>query len=249
MADREKPSGETTLGGEGGAFPPTAWSQLVLPGGLTPEERRSQLERLAQRYWKPIYHYIRARWNRSNEDAKDLTQKFFVWIMETDLLSKVRHEKGRFRNFVKVVLTHFLQGDYDAEQSLKRGGKVEHLHLDFIVGADEPAVTTPDPEQALDEHWRRTLIEEAMLRLRRHYEGEGKTFQYKIFEDFYCSPEPGPSYQDLAERYRLSLTDVTNYLARVRTRYRALLEELLADGVTGLAELREEFDDLFREGR
>lgn len=249
MGNRGPGSGETTVGGEGGAFPATAWSQLVLPGSRSPEERRRQLERLALLYWKPIYHYIRVRWQRSNEDAKDLTQKFFVWIMETDLLSKVRLERGRFRNFVKVVLNRFVQGDYDAEQAVKRGGRADHVNLDFITGADEPALPHTDPEQALDEHWRRTLIEEAMLRLKRHYEREGKPRHYELFEDFYGSPEPAPSYQELAERHGLSVTDVTNYLARARGRYRAFIEEILADSVTGLAELRDEFEELFREDR
>jgi DNA-directed RNA polymerase specialized sigma24 family protein len=39
-----------------------------------PLERERALETLFEAYWKPVYKYIRLRWNKTPEDAQDLTQ-------------------------------------------------------------------------------------------------------------------------------------------------------------------------------
>lgn len=230
-------------------FTATAWSQLVLRRDAGPEERQRRVELLARRYWKPIYAYIRRRWNRPNEEAKDLTQKFFLWMLETDFLEKVRADRGRFRNFVKKAVERFVLGEYDAERRLKRGGGTALVSLDFIgAGAVEAAAPALDPEALFEEQWRRVLVQEALARLRSALESAGKLVPYRIFEDFYFAPEPGPSYEDLAARHGVSKVDVANALARVKARYRAILEELLAESVAGPAELRQEFRELFGEG-
>src|SRR5690242_3501359 len=73
---------ETTLGGQDRHFPETTIGFLSLLRRRTDEGRRAALEMLCARYWKPVYAYIRAGWSKSNDDAKDLTQSFFLWIQE-----------------------------------------------------------------------------------------------------------------------------------------------------------------------
>jgi len=237
---------DTTIGVGGPEFPATAWSLVLLPRGIDPAERKRKLELLARRYWKPIYFYLRAKWRRSNEDAKDLTQRFFLWMMQTDFLGKVHEDRGRFRNFVRVALERFLFGEHDAEKSLKRGGGRAALDLDFVTGLDvEPASPALPAEELLKEHWRRALIDEALRRLKECCEAESKLVHYRLFEDFYLAPEPGPSYEELSRRHRVSPGDVGNYLARTRSRYRAILEALVSDEVLGFRELKEEFEELF----
>jgi len=239
-------AGETSWLGQAGAdFGATAWSCILLRSDASPEERQAKLEALARRYWRPIYHYVRARWGRSNEDAKDLTQQFFLWMLDTDFLSKVQPRHGRFRNFVKTCVERFVLGEYDAQQRLKRGGGRAPLSLDFIQAVGQEPAAGATPEHTLDEQWRRVTIDDAMGRLRAYYEAEGKLVQYQVFEDFYFAPEPGPGYEELAARHGLTATDVANWLARARSRFRALLEEALVDSVGASDELREEFRELF----
>jgi len=51
------PDADTRLGGSGRDFPTTLWSSVLQPEAES--VRRSSLEHLARRYWKPIYTYIR----------------------------------------------------------------------------------------------------------------------------------------------------------------------------------------------
>lgn len=64
---------DTSIGGPHDRFPSTHLSLLeAAAAGLTAEA----LDRVIALYWKPVYRYIRLRFHKGNEDAKDLTQGF-----------------------------------------------------------------------------------------------------------------------------------------------------------------------------
>ena len=111
------PSGETSLGGGRREFPDTRWSRLL--GGRADEAAAADL---ARTYWKPVYAYVRAKWGKSNEDAKDLAQDFFVWMIETGFVAKADRDRGRFRAFVKVALNHYIANEEEKRRREKRGG-------------------------------------------------------------------------------------------------------------------------------
>src|SRR5262245_12942315 len=138
---------DTELGGRGRDFPSTCWSRFLVgaarkDAGAT----RPAAETLARDYWKPIYAYVRAKAARSNEDAKDLTQDFFVWMMETDFLSRADPARGRFRAFVQVALKHYLANRERDARREKRGGDQKLLTLGEIVdwGVPDPAGRPPE---------------------------------------------------------------------------------------------------------
>src|SRR6202049_3057706 len=69
-----------------GQFPATRWSLIVAARSAVPEERQRALEILIAAYWKPVYKYIRLRWDKDNEQAQDLTQDFFLRVLEQEFL-------------------------------------------------------------------------------------------------------------------------------------------------------------------
>src|SRR5439155_1531158 len=87
-------------------------------GGDRGEPSEEAIQELARRYWRPIHAYIRMVGRRSDEDARDLTQDFFVFMMETDFAAKADPNRGRFRSFVKVALKHYLGEEARAEGRL-----------------------------------------------------------------------------------------------------------------------------------
>src|SRR6266478_3973537 len=72
----------------GDRFPPTRRSVIEAARSIDAEERERALEALCAAYWKPVYKYVRWRWNRSPEAAQDLTQGFFAELLERELLEK-----------------------------------------------------------------------------------------------------------------------------------------------------------------
>ena len=99
---------DTDIGGPGGRFPTTHGSAIVGVGSADSGERQRSFDTLVAAYWKPVYKYIRIRWHKSNEDAKDLTQGFFVQVMEKDYLRPYDPARARFRTFLRTCLEGFL---------------------------------------------------------------------------------------------------------------------------------------------
>ena len=74
------------------------------------DRNQAVLNELFERYWRPIYIYLR-RSGRGLPEAEDLTQAFFVHLLEKDLLERVRLRQSRFRAYLRSVLENFLANE------------------------------------------------------------------------------------------------------------------------------------------
>jgi hypothetical protein len=75
---------DTAIGGPHGRFPSTQVSLLEAAAAGVPGDA---LDRVIALYWKPVYRYIRFRFGKDNEDAKDLTQGFFAAALQRDFFT------------------------------------------------------------------------------------------------------------------------------------------------------------------
>ena len=138
---------ETGIGGPGGKFPATQWSAITaLRSGQTPA-RDQALEVLVILYWKPVYKYLRIKWRKSNEDAKDLTQAFFVRAIEKEFFRNYDPGKSRFRTFLRTCLDRFAMNEAKAARTVKRGGDALFLPLDFHQAEAELKRVELSPEE------------------------------------------------------------------------------------------------------
>jgi RNA polymerase sigma factor (sigma-70 family) len=236
------PEQDTSLGGSLRGFETTQWSQVVLARDGEAAERRRAFERLLERYWKPVYAYVRLQWGYGNEDSKDLTQQFFTWLLEGNALDHVRRNRGRFRIFLRVVLRNFLTDAYRSGKALQHGGDRAIVDLEE---AEEAVPAAGSPEAAMDQEWRRALVSQGLDLLRQEYRALGKEAYYRLFEAYYFGQEPEPSHEAVAARFGISPTDVNNHLADARRRFRRNVYGLVARSVTDAEGLRLEIRDLF----
>ena len=58
---------------------------------------REALQRLCQTYWYPLYAYVR-RQGHSPEDAQDLTQEFFVRLLESRSITRADRKSTRLNS-------------------------------------------------------------------------------------------------------------------------------------------------------
>ena len=153
--------GDTELGGKGQEFPQTTWG-LVSRVRKEHAQRQQGLDDLCVRYWKPIYGYVRRAWRKSNEDAKDLTQAFFMWLVDGEVLKKYDPGQGSFRFYLKGLLRGYVSNHEQALRRLKRGGEARHLDIfDDMANLSEAIADerTESPEDAFDRAWVDELIE------------------------------------------------------------------------------------------
>src|SRR5262245_39840764 len=95
-------------------FATTQWSVVLQAGGQS-AEASAALEKLCRAYWFPLFAFIRRK-GHSEEDAKDLTQQFFVRLLERNDFQTVDARKGKFRTFLLTAATHFLSNERDRAQ-------------------------------------------------------------------------------------------------------------------------------------
>ena len=88
-------------------FPTTRWTLVVAAGDLERPEARSALVSLCENYWYPLYAYLRRRGYPADQ-AQDLTQEFFIRVLEGRYLDRADPERGRFRSFLLSALKFFV---------------------------------------------------------------------------------------------------------------------------------------------
>jgi RNA polymerase sigma factor (sigma-70 family) len=230
---------DTDLGGPAVVFPATRGSLVRAAASPDPTIRRRAQDSLITAYWKPIYKYIRIKWKRSNEDAKDLTQAFFVRALEQDFLDRFDPRKARFRTFVRLCVDGFVANEQRAASRLKRGGGTNLLSLDFEDADGElrqqPAALEMDLDDFFRQEWLRGLFALAVEDLRQECAAGGKEVRFKLFERYDLdNPEAGVrlTYAQLGQELGLSATQVTNHLAFARRQFRHFLLNRLR-GTTG----------------
>ncbi len=231
-------------------FPATRESLIQAVVATDPEASRRACDVLIETYWKPVYKYLRVIRRFEHDDAEDLTQDFFAHALAKDTLRGYRFEKGRFRTYLRVCLDRFAANAIKGRNRQKRGGGLQRISFDkeaVEAGiAGDLKFAGLDPEEYFRREWIRVLFERGLEALTLDYRSGGKAVQLEVFLAADVDPKDGgrASYQDLADRFRISVSQVTNYLAAARRAFRrAALAELRESCGTD-REFREEARDL-----
>ncbi|MEO6325860.1 MAG: sigma-70 family RNA polymerase sigma factor [Thermoanaerobaculia bacterium] len=230
-------------------FPPTRGSMIDAVRSAEASERERGLASLAEAYWQPVYRYVRLRFGRSHEEAADLTQTFFFEVVEKGLLARFDPRRGRLRTFIRVAVDGVVSDDWTASRRQKRGGGAVHLSLEEPLTGFLP-VTSPDaPDELFEREWARSMLERALEQLRATCEASGAILDFQLLTCYDLEDqEPGqsrPTYAELARRFDVSETTVTNRLAAARRGLRKAALALLRGTSAGENELRRDERTLF----
>jgi RNA polymerase sigma factor (sigma-70 family) len=230
----------TQLGGPPApALPATSITLLHACRSGGSEARRAALERLAELYWKPVYCLIRRTWNRSNEDAKDLAQEFFVRIvLDGGLVERYDADRGGFRALLRASLQNFLRQEYRDAHALKRGGEGRPLSLEED-GVDLEDLQSAPAEEVFDRAWERVVFARAATRAKERLDREGRAEWWEALEAYELGPS-NPTYEDLAARFGIARDTVKVRLACARQALLEAAREVLADTAASPEEIERE---------
>ena len=222
-------------------LPTTQWGLLVAASAEDAGKARAALEELYRLYCYPIYAFIRRR-GHGRQDAQDLTQDFFVHLLEKGTLGRADPQRGRFRSFLLGALDHFLAHAAERARAAKRGGGYQWVFLDDDAAEDRYQLAAPEgmtAEKVFEARWAATIVESAFERLRSELESEGKGHLFEALQGFLLGEEDA-SYQQVADALSLSLGALKTAIHRLRGRYRALLREEVARTLATPEEVDEE---------
>jgi RNA polymerase sigma-70 factor (ECF subfamily) len=230
---------------QSGLFPVTHWS--LLAQGSSETERDAALEELCRKYWNPVYIFVRRR-GLDHHQAEDLTQGFFAFIIEKQILRKADRLKGKFRTFLLAALTSFLANDWNRQHALKRGGhrqihSIDETTAEGLIGQLPSAAL--DPEKLFDRRWAMSLLENALERLKAHHARAGKADLFaKLEPGLTGAPSPG-WYLEAASALGMTENAVRVALHRLRRQFGETLREEVAQTVESADAVDEEIRHLF----
>jgi DNA-directed RNA polymerase specialized sigma24 family protein len=240
--------GDSSVGGSADEFHTTRWTLVIASAHDQSEAGRAALAALCQIYWYPLYAFARQR-GYSPPDAQDLTQGFFLDILEHRALSRVDRLKGKFRSFLLGCFQNYLSVETHRAHRLKRGGQYQFISLDLETAEDRCRYEPADyltAEKIFEARWALTLLDHAMALLRQEYVVRGKESLFDNLRRFAGIIETTPegSYEDAAKALGVGVGTVKTFIQRLRKRYMAVVREEVARTVSDPAEIEGEIHAL-----
>ena len=231
----------------GEIFASTQWTVVLTAGQQRTPQAARALEELCRTYWYPLYAYVR-RHGRTKEDAEDLTQAFFVRLLEKNPLAGLDGERGKFRAFLLASLKHFLANERDKAQAQKRGGGAVNLSLDWGTADTKfqvAATQEPSPDRAFDREWALALLAKVIDRLQSECAAEGKGNLFEQLKRFLTAGRAESAQHEIAASLGMEEGAVRVAVHRLRKRYRQLLRDEIANTLADAALVDEEMRALF----
>ena len=242
----QRPPTQTPFGGEG-RFPTTHWSIVVAAGSPDSPRYREALETLCREYWFPLCAFLRRR-GYDPDRAQDYTQGFFVHMLEKQDLCRADPNRGRFRSFLLAMLKHFAADTQERAQAQKRGGGKTVISLDAAEAEARYAAEPADrlsPEKLFERSWALTVLGRTMTRLRRDMAARDKSALFEHLKAHLGGQTNALPYRDLAAQLNMTEGAVKVAMHRLRTRYREMLREEVAQTVSAPDEIEDEIRALF----
>ncbi len=204
------------------------------------KEARSALVSLCEGYWYPLYAYVRRR-GYPPDQAQDLTQEFFIRVLEGRYLDRADPEKGRFRSFILTSMKFFVADEEDRQRAQKRGGGAI-LPLELSSGEDrylrEPA-HDETPERIFERRWALSVLDRVVERLRDEFVQHGRPEHFERLKMGLLGKSEAP-YAALAREMNTSEGALKVAIHRLRKRYRELFRQEIADTVADPGEVESE---------
>jgi len=230
-------------------FATTQWS-LVLRAHRNTDSATAALQTLCERYWYPLYAYVRRRGIASHE-AQDLTQEFFARLLEKNTLATASPERGRFRAFLLTSLKNFLTNEWEKGQAQKRGGGQRPISLQVDLESAESRLNLEPahqltPELCFERQWALLLLELVTKRLQEEQAAAGKGQQFELLKEAIVGGADRLPFPEIAAELQISEEAARQMASRLRKRYRELLREEVSHTVATPAEVDDEIRSLFQ---
>ena len=240
--------------GEPRPFATTRWSLILSAACAASGEQKAReaLAELCRTYWRPIFSFVYRR-GYSKEDAQDLTQDFFVKIMDRNWLEHADPDRGRFRSLLLKSLQNFLINAAERVRTRKRGGDVQFVSWHDWMSEEPSPLFVPaqsfdslPPERLFDLRWATTVVKQALRRLREEYEAKGRLRLFHALSSHLVSERDETPFADLSASLGVAETAVIKQLHNMRERYRWLVGVEVAQTVESPTDVEDEIRYLCR---
>jgi len=225
---------------ESSAFPVTRWSRIHV-AGQSGAEGDDALGKLCTDYWPPVFSYLRRR-GYPEADAQDLTQGFFLHLLEHQTTRRADADRGKFRSFLLGALKNYLANEAQRAGRQKRGGHYDILSLnDPQLAFTEPACEA-DANRFFEQTWAQEVMNRALARLREKFAGRMELFH--ALQGFLDGTGNGESLAEAASSLGLREGALRTAVSRLRRQFGEQLRLEIARTVSAPHEIEDELQCL-----
>jgi len=214
-------------------FPDTSWTILAAATLNGSVKGRDALNQLCQDYWKPVSLVIAGR-GAPSERVEDITQEFFLQLMQKSFFKKADPGQGKFRSFILGSLRYFLADDARHHLAERRGGHLQRAELDEHVASVDIDVAQ------FDSSWAELLFDRVYKCVEKEVTEKRGPAGWEILRDFLPGHASPPSYSDLGAKLGLSEGGAKTEVFRIRQQFRELLRIEVGRTVEAPHEIDEE---------
>ena len=241
----------TEMGGVRQKFLTTHWSMLegIKKRG---DKERNLIGLLLERYWKPVYCYLRRK-GYNNEKAKDLTQGFFhEVVLNRALIDRADPSKGSFRTLLLHALNHYVVDEHRKESARKHIPKDKLVRLDIT---DPPAlpeiVDELGPEETFNYAWKADLLERALSEVKESYVKQGMESHWHVFRDRLLQPllenQQPVALKEICRQYGIEdEATASHMLETVKRRFQSILRKQVRQTVLTGQVVEEELKEILK---
>lgn len=208
-------------------FPTTQWSLLAQATLHGDAAGREALGEFFRRYREPIRAFIQRR-GATPAEAEDLTQEFFLHVMEETTLRRADRERGRFRSFLLGALIRFLARAHQRRSTQKRGGGEVTVNLDALAGLDNEPTIPPADLRAYDRDWAVHLLEQALAAVEAEYTARGRAVEFAVLRAYLPGSPVAPPYEETARKLACNVGALKVDVHRLRERLRGVVRREIA---------------------
>jgi DNA-directed RNA polymerase specialized sigma24 family protein len=229
-------------------FATTHWSVVLAAQNAKDEKADEALERLCQTYWYPLYAFLR-RSGHGSADAEDLTQGFFAYLLEVQLLKKANRQMRRFRSFLLGSFQLWLSNQAQRQRAVKRGNGRSPISLDSLTAEQRYALeprTEETPASSFERAWAETLVGGALRLLEQELAVAGQQARLQALRPVLLGESAGANYAQIGRALGLDETAVKVAVHRLRKRFGQLLRASVSQTVKETGDVEAELRHLLR---
>ena len=229
-------------------FPTTRWSLVARAGQNDTEARREALEQILVRYLPALRAHLTCGKGLEPGTADGLAHGFGARKRpDKDLIAGAEQDLGKFRTFLLTALNRFMINQFRDERAKKRAP------CDGVVlGVSDPtwlAQTEASPSVAFDVAWARSIVTEAVRRMRAECQESNRMDLWGVFECRVLGPALEGSdpvdYEQLARRFGFqSPTQASNVLVTAKRMYARTLRLVVGEYARSSGEIESEIGEL-----
>ena len=225
-------------------FANTRWSMVMHLAGTESPVARDALGELAQRYWHPVYAYVR-RSGTPAVLAKELTRTILQRLSQDGGAGQRGSASGQYRHFLLERVRSYLAHEIAPASS---AAVAPVLAVEAPTDLEARYLREHLESATADECFQRSfalvVLHRSLHRLRSEAAETGHLEMYKALEP-YLARDPAPAeYERITTQLHIRQMTLLLALKRLRQRLRELAAEELSDTVSTADELSREQDAL-----